>query len=75
MEGDSWKKSSTDIVIAGLGWVAVTGPGKVKIRVTVPQGTQVITRPALMPFEATTTAVGFTGGRLTNRTGGIGWRA
>lgn len=36
--GDSWKKSSYDIVIAGLGWISVTGPGTALVRVTTPVG-------------------------------------
>jgi len=65
--GDGWLQSSYDIVIAGLGWIAVTGPGVVKVRVTVPTGTTVSLRPALLPFEAQRTSVRFTGGRLTRR--------
>lgn len=67
MEGDSWKKSNHDIVIAGLGWVAVTGPGMCKVRVTVPEGTAVDVRPSLLPFEAMSTTVKFTGGRLLRK--------
>jgi hypothetical protein len=25
IEGDEWKKASTDVVIAGLGWISITG--------------------------------------------------
>ena len=31
LEGEGWRKSCSDIVIAGLGWVAVTGVGPVKV--------------------------------------------
>ena len=80
VEGDSWKKSMHDIVIAGLGWVAITGTGKCKVKVTVPVGTAVELRNSLMPFEATHTTATFTGGRIekkSRRAGGknYGWRA
>ena len=67
VEGDSWKKSMQDIVIAGLGWVAVTGTGTCKVKVTVPSGTFVGVRPSLMPFEAPRTTVSFTGGRIEKK--------
>mmetsp|Transcript_20334 Transcript_20334/g.45212 ORF Transcript_20334/g.45212 Transcript_20334/m.45212 type:complete len:280 (+) Transcript_20334:779-1618(+) len=77
IEGDSWRRSCYDIVIAGLGWVAITGPGIARVRVTVPEGTAVGVRPSLLPFEAPHTTVRFTGGRLARksvgkRTGGGG---
>lgn len=25
VEGDEWRRASTDIVIAGLGWISITG--------------------------------------------------
>jgi hypothetical protein len=25
VEGDEWRKASTDVVIAGLGWISITG--------------------------------------------------
>lgn len=83
IEGDSWKKSNTDIVIAGLGWISVTGPGIAKVKVTIPKGTKLGTRPALLPFDATFTTAKFTGGRLLkkskrigpNATKSYGWRA
>ena len=80
IEGDSWKKSLNDIVIAGLGWVAITGTGVCRVKVTVPVGTSVGLRSSLMPFEASHSTVKFTGGRIekkSRRTGskGYGWRA
>jgi ribosome biogenesis GTPase A len=80
VEGDSWKHSLTDIVIAGLGWIAVTGTGKCKVKVTVPTGTGVTLRSSLMPFEASHSTAKFTGGRIekkSKRSGSksYGWRA
>ena len=80
INGDSWKKATTDIVIAGLGWLTITGPGVAKVQVTVPKGTSVAVRPALLPFDATYTTAKFTGGRLLKRSrrsgsSSYGWRA
>lgn len=65
--------------MAGLGWVAVSGPGVARVRVTVPEGTAVGIRPSLMPFEANTTTASFTGGKFGRKTAkhkpGVGWRA
>ena len=68
-------------MIAGLGWVAVTGSGVAELKVTVPKGTDVTARRSLLPFEAASTTVKFTGGRLLKRSGRssnsntYGWRA
>eukprot|EP01035_Chromulina_nebulosa_P019313 gene19313-25175_t len=83
IEGESWKKSTTDIVISGLGWITVTGPGIAKVKVGVPKQTSVSTRPALLPYEATYTTAKFTGGRLLKKSkkpgaagsNSYGWRA
>lgn len=56
-----------DIVIAGLGWVSITGVGRYKIKISVPVGTSVTIRPALMPFEASHSMAVFTGGKITRR--------
>jgi ribosome biogenesis GTPase A len=59
--GEGWRKSSTDIVIAGLGWVSITGTGLCKVKVSVPQDTSIGTRPSLLPYEAPRTTAKFTG--------------
>mmetsp|Transcript_5064 Transcript_5064/g.4996 ORF Transcript_5064/g.4996 Transcript_5064/m.4996 type:complete len:270 (-) Transcript_5064:14-823(-) len=46
------EKANKDIVIHGLGWVAISGRGSSTFDVWVPQGVGVTVRPALMPFEA-----------------------
>lgn len=79
IQGDGWRKSAQDIVIAGLGWVAVTGVGTVKIKVTVPEGASVGLRPPLLPFESSHSTGKFTGGKILKRSkkGGdktYGWR-
>lgn len=80
VEGEGWKQSKYDIVIAGLGWVSVTGSGMATLKVTVPVGTSVAMRPSLLPFEASHSTAKFTGGRLLKTSGkskgsAYGWRA
>lgn len=40
-----------DIVVAGMGWVSISGYGTKVLDVWVPQGVKVFRRPALMPRE------------------------
>lgn len=67
VDGDSWRESSADIVIAGLGWISITGTGRCVIKLTVPEGTEVGIRPALLPYEAPFSTAKFTGGRLLQK--------
>lgn len=66
-EGGGWKKSCVDIVLSGLGWISVTGPGSVRLRVWVPRGVGVFTREPLMPFEAETGVSKYTGTAAVNK--------
>lgn len=66
-EGQSWKKSCVDIVLSGLGWISVTGPGKVRLRIWVPRGVGVFTREPLMPFETDVGVSKYTGSTAVNR--------
>jgi hypothetical protein len=82
LQNDSWKKSNNDIVIAGLGWISITGTGECKVSVTVPKGTSVDIRRALLPYEASHSTVSFTGGKLLKKSRkpgsagkAYGWRA
>jgi 30S ribosome assembly GTPase len=80
IEGDSWEKAGSDIVIPGLGFVTVTGPGKLKVRVTVPEGTEVTLRQPLLPYEAKHTTAKYSGGRIIKKSKkagrkSYGWRA
>ncbi len=82
LHGESWLKGIGDIVISGLGWVCITGPGLVKIRVTAPKGVDVTIRKPLLPFEAWDSTASFTGGRWVQKqsatsreTRKYGWRA
>lgn len=52
VSGDSWRDSSVDIVIAGLGWVAVGVDGRASFRVWTPPGVAITTREAMLPDYA-----------------------
>lgn len=53
LEGNSWTDASVDVVYAGLGWISVTGTGKIKVRAWGVKGTGLYLRDEpLMPFEA-----------------------
>ena len=49
LEGSSWKVSSQDVHIAGLGWVGVGLTGQCTLRVWTAAGIGVTTQPSLMP--------------------------
>jgi hypothetical protein len=49
--GTTRGRSIVDIVIPGVGWIAVTGVGEITIDVHVPEKLQIVTRDPLMPFE------------------------
>jgi hypothetical protein len=83
VEGKSWYESECDLVIAGLGWVSITGTGKCKVKITAPRGISVTQRPALLPFESTGSTAKFSGGRIVRKARkkgkgekkSYGWRA
>lgn len=54
-------------MIAGLGWVSITGSGECRVKVTVPSGTSVSTREALLPYEVAGSTASFTGGRIDKK--------
>ena len=68
VEGNGWKEAAADITLTGLGWVAVTGAGTAKIRISVPKGIGVTLRPPLMPFDLRDSTARYTGGRAVRRT-------
>ena len=53
----------------GLGWVAVTGAGSVKVKVSVPRGIGVAVRPPLMPFDIWEVASRYTGAKAVRKGG------
>lgn len=52
VEGDDWGRSSEDIAIAGLGWVAVGLNGKATLDIGTHEGVSVTRRAALAPEYA-----------------------
>jgi hypothetical protein len=68
IQGMGWKEAAADISLTGLGWVAVTGPGDAKIKISVPKGIGVLVRPPLMPFDVWEVASKYTGGRAVRKT-------
>jgi ribosome biogenesis GTPase A len=52
VEGDSWKDSTVDVGIGGIGWVGVGVAGAADLRVWAPPGVAITTRDALVPDYA-----------------------
>eukprot|EP00793_Prasinoderma_coloniale_P001755 PRCOL_00003561-RA len=52
VSSDDWMAAQTDVCVAGLGWVGVGVKGTTRLRVWVPEGTAVTTRPAMIPDMA-----------------------
>ena len=67
VQGRGWKEAAADIAISGLGWLAVTGAGTAKIRISVPKGIAVTVRPPLMPFDIWEVTAKYTGSRAVRR--------
>lgn len=47
IEGTGWKEAAADISLRGLGWVAVTGAGTAKVKITVPKALGISVRRKL----------------------------
>lgn len=69
IDGAGWKEAAADITLRGLGWVAVTGSGMAKVKITVPKGIGVSVRPPLMPYDVWDVAARYTGGRAVRKQG------
>ena len=67
IEGAGWKEAAADITLRGLGWVAVTGPGTAKVKISVPKGIVVSVRPPLMPYDIWEVAAKYTGSRAVRK--------
>ncbi|GAB4820166.1 hypothetical protein N2152v2_007212 [Parachlorella kessleri] len=52
VQGDSWRESSRDVAIAGLGWIAVGVKGEANLRVWAPKGVAITMHDALVPDYA-----------------------
>lgn len=64
VQGRGWREAAEDVVFAGLGWVALTGAGEVRIQVGVGTHEGVMApyrRFSLMPFEAKSSGKRWTG--------------
>jgi ribosome biogenesis GTPase A len=51
VSGSTRGRSIMDIVVPGVGWIAVTGVGNITIDVHVPENLSILKRESLMPFE------------------------
>lgn len=60
------QRASKDIVVHGLGWVSITGTGKVVFEVYVAEGVGFNLREPIMPYEAEPYKVKSTRGRTIN---------
>jgi len=67
IDGAGWKEAAADITLTGLGWVAVTGAGVAKVKISVPRGIGVSIRPPLMPFDVWEVAASYTGGKAVRK--------
>lgn len=67
IDGAGWKEAAADISLRGLGWVAVTGVGVAKVRISVPKGIGFAVRPPLMPFDVWEATAKYTGGRAVRK--------
>ena len=67
IDGAGWKEAAADITLTGLGWVAITGAGTAKVKISVPKGIGVSIRPPLMPFDVWEVAAKYTGGKAVRK--------
>ncbi len=67
IEGAGWKEAAADISLRGIGWIAVTGAGNAKVRISVPKGIGFSVRPPLMPYDIWETTAKYTGGRAVRK--------
>lgn len=68
IDGAGWREAAADITLTGLGWVAVTGAGTAKVKISVPKGIGISIRPPLMPFDIWEVAAKYTGGKAVRKT-------
>ncbi|CAE8612795.1 unnamed protein product, partial [Polarella glacialis] len=61
LTGRGWDEACVDLVVHGLGWVALTGVGDFVVEAWAPQGVAITLREPIMPFEAKWTGVVYHG--------------
>jgi len=70
IEGRGWNEAAVDVVLPGLGWVAVTGCGSCKVSVELPVPVSPVLREPLLPEESYKKSyVKFTGTKLNSKRG------
>lgn len=69
VEGRGWNEAAVDLVLPGLGWVAVTGSGSCTISVELPGGIQAISREPLIEGNTRKTMAKFTGSKIRDGRG------
>jgi len=67
IDGAGWKEAAADISLTGLGWIAVTGAGRAKVRISVPKGIGISVRPPLMPYDIWEVAAKYTGAKAVRK--------
>jgi len=73
VEGRGWNEAAVDVVLPGLGWVAITGCGECTVSVELPGAVEAISREPLISSEggkgARRSQVKFTGSKLRDKRG------
>jgi hypothetical protein len=67
IDGAGWKEAAADITLTGLGWIAVTGAGMARLRISVPKGIGISVRPPLMPHDIWEVAAKYTGAKAVRK--------
>ena len=67
IDGAGWKEAAADITLTGVGWIAVTGAGRAKLRIGVPKGIGISVRPPLMPYDIWEVAAKYTGAKAVRK--------
>jgi ribosome biogenesis GTPase A len=70
IQGRGWNEVAVDLVLPGLGWIAVTGAGECTVGVSLPRPVRVVTREPLLPEESwKKSASKFTGSKIIDGKG------
>jgi len=70
VSGRGWNEVAVDLVLPGLGWIAVTGSGSCSVGVELPKPVRVVTREPLLPDEGwKKSSSKFTGSKLIDSKG------